>query len=205
MVDYNINRIIVLIIGIVLVMIIASIHLPNQRGIEINTMDICNDNNNLECNVYEDTNIAEHKDDGEIYEDDAQVLLDSDKVDELYRGGQVGLSEHERKLVERVIMGETSGASLESAALVAQAIKDASIADGLDITDVINNLGYTKNLKNPNEIVVNAVRYIFDEGNYAVKHRVMYFYAPKVTRSNWHESQRFVAEYEGHRYFDRIE
>ena len=47
-----------------------------------------------------------------------------------------------------------------------------------------------------------AVSFIFN-GGYAVKHRILYFYAPAFVNSEWHETQKFVVEHGGHRFFDR--
>ncbi len=147
--------------------------------------------------------VKEHED-KEINQDTAkEVLMDSVRVDEEYKGVEMRLSEYERKLVERVVMGETSGSSMEAAAVVAQAIRDAAITDRIPVSRVISSMSYTSNLREPNDNVINAVKFIFDDGKCAVKHRVMYFYAPKVTRSRWHESQNFVVECGGHRVFDR--
>ena len=125
--------------------------------------------------------------------------------DKEYEGVVINLSDNERKLVESVVMGETSGLTFEAAAVVAQAIRDAMVTDGLTVEQVLITFQYTKNHKEPNDNVRNAVRYIFDDGKYIVKHRVLYFYAPSVTRSGWHETQQFVIEHGGHRVFDRVQ
>ena len=39
------------------------------------------------------------------------------------------------------------------------------------------------------------------EGGYAVRHKVFYFYAYKWCKSSWHETQPFVIQYGGHRFF----
>lgn len=132
-----------------------------------------------------------------------EKVLTSHKVDENYEGNTITLHDSERYLIQRVVMGETSGMDFEAAAIVAQAIRDSMITDNKCASTVIRDFKYTSNLKEPNQNVIDAVNYIFDEGKYIVKHRVMYFYAPQVTRSNWHETQNFVVEYGGHRVFDR--
>lgn len=120
-----------------------------------------------------------------------------------YEGTVINLTDSDRKLVESVVMGETSGLTFEAAAVVAQAIRDSMVTDKLSVSQVLANFQYTTRYREPNENVRNSVKFIFDDGDYIVKHRVMYFYAPSVTRSGWHESQQFVVEYGGHRVFDR--
>lgn len=137
--------------------------------------------------------------------EDSVKLLPANVEDKEYEGVVINLSDNERKLVESVVMGETSGLTFEAAAVVAQAIRDAMVTDGLTVEQVLITFQYTKNHKEPNDNVRNAVRYIFDDGKYIVKHRVLYFYAPSVTRSGWHETQQFVIEHGGHRVFDRVQ
>ena len=45
-----------------------------------------------------------------------------------------------------------------------------------------------------------AVSQVFDFGD-ATNDSVLWFYAPKWCESEWHESQKFVAEIGGHRFF----
>ena len=51
----------------------------------------------------------------------------------------------------------------------------------------------------PNADVKAAVSYIFDENGSAVQHRVLCFY---IGSSAWHETQNFVVELDGVRFFD---
>lgn len=42
---------------------------------------------------------------------------------------------------------------------------------------------------------------VFDDGWYVTTEPILYFYAPDRVASNWHESQDFVIEINGHRFF----
>jgi len=88
---------------------------------------------------------------------------------------------------------------------VAQAIKDVMDSDGYtSIKQVISALKYSGSTrKGTNQDAIDAVDYIFEQGGYAVKHRIIYFYAYRYTKSRWHESQNFIVQYNGHRIFDR--
>ena len=55
--------------------------------------------------------------------------------------------------------------------------------------------------ENPTESVKEAVAAVFDRGETVVDDPILYFYAPKYTESRWHESQDFVIEVGGHRFF----
>lgn len=60
---------------------------------------------------------------------------------------------------------------------------------------------YTSNRPDPTQSVKDAVAAVFDRGEVAIDAPVMYFYNPALVTSDWHESQIFVAEVGGHRFF----
>ena len=138
-----------------------------------------------------------------IYDVPANCLLGIENPDPNYTGAIVTLSAEDRDILERLVMGEAGGEGMEGAALVAQAIRDTMVYKGFtSVNDVRIACGYTGSLKrSPNQNVKDAVAYIFDQGGNAVQHRIFYFYAPKLVKSKFHESQRFVIEYGGHRFF----
>lgn len=131
------------------------------------------------------------------------ALLEIDIPDENYSGTIVSLTEQDRDILERLVMGEAGGEGIEGAALVAQAIRDTMVYKGFDSVESVRKaLSYSGTLtKEPNQDVKDACSYIFDQGGYAVKHKVFYFYAPKRVKSSFHESQQFIIEYGGHRFF----
>lgn len=138
-----------------------------------------------------------------IYDVPANCLLGIENPDPNYTGAIVTLSPEDRDLLERLVMGEAGGEGMEGAALVAQAIRDTMVYKGFtSVNDVRIACGYSGSIKkSPNQNVKDAVAYIFDQGGNAVQHRIFYFYAPKMVSSKFHESQRFVIEYGGHRFF----
>ena len=87
--------------------------------------------------------------------------------------------------------------------MVAQAIRDAIVYKGFNsVAEVRSALSYSgRTDKEPNQDVLNAVSYIFDQGGCAVKHPIYYFYAHHRITSDWHESQKFIAEVGNHRFF----
>lgn len=135
--------------------------------------------------------------------DQSGTLLQAAVVDEGYTGVAVQLTESDRDLLERLVMGEAGAEGYEGAALVAQALRDTMVYKGFNsIEEIRVNLKYSGSInKEPNQDVKNAVAYIFDEGGMAVKHTIFYFYAPKLVKSSFHESQLFIVEYKGHRFF----
>lgn len=130
-------------------------------------------------------------------------LLRVPNEDPSYSGVYVPLSDSDKEFVERVVMGEAGGEDYVGKALVAQAIRDAMVTDGLSVREVWATFKYTsKIMREPDDEVRKAVSFIFN-GGYVVKHRIMYFYAPGLVSSLWHETQEFVVEHGGHRFFDR--
>lgn len=135
--------------------------------------------------------------------DQSSALLEIAEPDESYTGAIVTLTDEDRYILERLVMGESGGEGFEGAALVAQCIRDTMVYDGIgSVEEVRNAYKYSgKLIYEPNQNVLDAVRYIFDEGGVAVKHRVQFFYAPKLCNGTWHETQHFIIEHGGHKFF----
>ena len=132
-------------------------------------------------------------------------LLDISNPDPNYTGKAIKITGADRDMLERLVMGEAGGQGFEGAALVAQCIRDMYILGGYnDINTLRINCKYSGSIKKePNQDVLDAVSYIFDQGGYVVKHRILYFYAPKYVYSGWHESQNNIINHGGHKFFDR--
>ena len=111
------------------------------------------------------------------------------------------LSDYERQVVEKIVMGEAGGEPYEGQVLVAQCILNASLKDGIQPSEVRTKYKYSGWNENPSDDVKNAVSEVFDRGYKAVDEYILYFYAPKYARGTWHETQKFVIELGGHRFF----
>lgn len=111
------------------------------------------------------------------------------------------LSASERDTVERVVMAESGGESFEGQMLVAQCILNAAEKEGVQPSEAVVIYSYTSNRPDPTQSVKDAVAAVFDRGEVAFDAPVMYFYNPALVTSTWHESQIFVAEVGGHRFF----
>lgn len=138
----------------------------------------------------------------------ALIALSSNAEDPEYTYEPIKITGVNRANLERLVMGEAGDEGFIGAALVAQAIRDTMVfEDEYNVLNIKKQYAYSAPLtKQPNEDTIKAVEYIFDEGQCAVKHRVMYFYAPRWVKNNYsdfHESQKFIVEHGGHRFFDR--
>lgn len=120
------------------------------------------------------------------------------------RGGErpcYSLTDSERDLVERVVMAESGGESYEGQMLVCQCILNACEINGIRPAEAIRKYAYAKGRPEPSDSVKRAVQAVFDSGDKATDEEIVYFYAPALVRSEFHESQRFIKETGGHRFF----
>lgn len=127
-------------------------------------------------------------------------------IDPNYKGQVVSVTGANRQLLEALVFGEAGGEGFYGQALVAQAIRDTMLMDDISsISKIISKYKYSGRTDlGTSDSVKDAVSFIFDEGNYVVQHRIIYFYAPKYCSSSFHESQEFVLQHKGHRFFDDI-
>lgn len=111
------------------------------------------------------------------------------------------LTDAERDVVERVVMAEAGGESFEGQMLVAQCILNAAEKRGVDPSEAVVLYNYTKSRPDPTQRVKDAVAAVFDRGETVVDEPILYFYNPALVTSDFHESQIFVIEEGGHRFF----
>lgn len=111
------------------------------------------------------------------------------------------LTDAERDLVERVVMAESGGESYKGQMLVCQCILNACEIDGIRPAKAIKKYVYAKARPEPSESVKLAVSAVFDKGETVTDEPIVYFYAPGMVKSEFHESQIFAIEEGGHRFF----
>lgn len=114
------------------------------------------------------------------------------------------LTEAERDALAVVLMCETGGVDELAAELVATCVLNACEKDGLRPVEVFDKYQYAVKEKTPNSVCYAAVQSVFDEGSRASDECILWFYSPANMPdgvSRWHETQEFVLEYAGHRYF----
>lgn len=111
------------------------------------------------------------------------------------------LTPEERDLTERVVMAEAGGECFEGQMAVAQCILNACEKTGSQPSEVVLIYQYAKPAEMATQSVKDAVTAVFDAGDTVTTEPILFFYAPRRTVSQWHESQRFVIEIGGHRFF----
>lgn len=138
---------------------------------------------------------VEIENDKEVDAELKEIHTETDAKAEFY------LSDYERWVAECVVMGESGGESYEGQVLVAQCLLNACLKEGLQPSEIRKKYKYAGWYDNPSNSVKTAVREVFDNGYKVTDEFILYFYAPKICKSDWHETQRFVIEVGGHKFF----
>lgn len=135
----------------------------------------------------------------------SNYLLSISNPDPNYLPGTVILSDSDRKLLEKLVMGEAGSLGFTGCALIAQSVRDTMVLEGItSVSEIISRYNYSGSTSvNPNSSAVDAVSYIFDQSGSAVQHRILYMYESKICSSPWHESQNFVVSYGSVKFFDK--
>ena len=118
------------------------------------------------------------------------------------------LAEVDRKTIQYIVAGEAKGEPMEGKMAVAQCILNGMVKSGWSAERVrieYQYSGWDDELENVNPEawaeVVEAVSRVFDDGELISDKPILYFYAPNVVSSSWHESLNHAVTIGGHRFF----
>ena len=111
------------------------------------------------------------------------------------------LTAAERDTVERVVMAEAGAEPYEGQIAVAQCILNACELESKRPDEIVTEYQYTDKRPNPTDAVKAAVSAVFDCGETVTDAEILYFYAPELCDSEWHEAQTYVMTVGGHRFF----
>lgn len=118
------------------------------------------------------------------------------------------LTEADRKTIQYIVAGEAKGEPMEGKMAVAQCILHGMVKSGWTAEKVrieYQYSGWDDELENTNPEawaeVVEAVSRVFDDGELISDKPILYFYAPDITSSSWHESLNHAITIEGHKFF----
>lgn len=133
----------------------------------------------------------------------AEVTFEAVSVEPVYTAPPAffALTTEQRTLIEQVVSAECRGEPYEGQIAVAQCILNACLKDGISPERAIEKYTYTSNREEPTDSVKEAVAAVFDRGETITDEPIVYFYAPDLVTSEWHESQVFVTEIGCHRFF----
>ena len=113
------------------------------------------------------------------------------------------LTDGELYLVCGIVAAESKGEPYEGMMAVAQTILNNCERDNARPADVAWK--YATPDDTWSDEVWLAVTAVFWEGQTVTDETILWFYAPAYGVSEWHESQRFVMEVGGHRFFAEVE
>ena len=118
------------------------------------------------------------------------------------------LTETERKTIQYIVAGEAKGESMEGKMAVAQCILNGMVKSNWSAERVrieYQYSGWDDELEKSNPEawveVVEAVSRVFDDGELISDKPILYFYAPDITSSSWHESLNHAVTIGGHKFF----
>ena len=118
------------------------------------------------------------------------------------------LTEADRKTIQYIVAGEAKGEPMEGKMAVAQCILHGMVKSDWSAERVrieYQYSGWDDELENANPEawgeVVEAVSRVFDDGELISDKPILYFYAPDITSSSWHESLNHAVTIGGHRFF----
>ena len=118
------------------------------------------------------------------------------------------LAEAERKTIQYIVAGEAKGEPMEGKMAVAQCILNGMVKSNWTAEKVrieYQYSGWDDELEKSNSEawveVVEAVSRVFDDGELISDKPILYFYAPDITSSSWHESLNHAITIEGHKFF----
>lgn len=116
-------------------------------------------------------------------------------------GAVYALTQNEYDVICSVVMAEAGAEPIRGQKAVAQCILNACRKENKRPLRILQDYGYTKKRPTPTEQVKEVVDAVFTDGEEAVGSDTVYFYAPKVRYSAWHESQKYDCTIGGHRFF----
>lgn len=125
------------------------------------------------------------------------------------------ITDDDRYVIEHIVAGEAGHEPLLGKMAVAQCILNAMEQDGLTVSGVRETYQYSGRMKEnfptnyPEDWaeVQQAVWCVFDNGEKVTEENILWFYSPanmnggRGGTSSFHESQKFVIEIGGHRFF----
>ena len=127
---------------------------------------------------------------------------------EYYRPRFFNLTEADRKTIQYIVAGEAKGEPMEGKMAVAQCILHGMVKSDWSAERVrieYQYSGWDDELENVNPEtwaeVVEAVSRVFDDGELISDKPILYFYAPNVVSSSWHESLNHAVTIGGHKFF----
>jgi len=206
------NRLLYIIAALAVILLLISIEIRHQTDLQhISILTAQNQALQQDIAILQSTADKQDREIGWLTKEIAQLKAQQTRQSEAQKTNRsadrprYNLTETERDLVERVVMAESGGESYKGQMLVAQCILNACEIDGIRPAKVIKKYVYAKARPEPSDSVKRAVSAVFDKGETVTDEPIVYFYAPALVKSEFHESQIFCLREGGHKFFCRKE
>lgn len=111
------------------------------------------------------------------------------------------LTDAERWEIASVVTAEAVSEPFAGKVAVAQCVLQACEDDGIRPVEVLVEYGYCTDRPEPCEEALEAVAAVFDFGQVVTCEPIKYFYAPKRTSGDWHETQVYIITINNHKFF----
>lgn len=138
----------------------------------------------------------------ELNKQNEEVAEQGDSTPQLSPTAGLVESDYEYHVTCAIVMGEAGGESTRGQQLIAQSILDGCILEGMTPSELRVAYSYQGWNENYTQEVMDAVDYIFVEGNRVTEEPTLYMYNPAMCISSWHESQNFVTQEGNVRFFN---
>ncbi|HPD89016.1 MAG TPA: hypothetical protein PLU75_06045 [Oscillospiraceae bacterium] len=111
------------------------------------------------------------------------------------------LTPEERETVASAVYAEAGGEDETAMEMIAQCILNGCELEEMRPAELLEAYQYTSWRPEPSETAFAAVDAVFIDGERPIEGTPLYFYAGDRINSPWHESQAFLTEYRGIRFF----
>ena len=205
------NKLLYIIAALVTILLLIHIEIRHQTDLQrIDALTAENAALQQDIAILQSTADKQDREIGRLTKEIEQLKAQQTKPSEAQKTSRGGgtrypLTPQERDLVERVVMAESGGESYKGQMLVAQCILNACEIDGIRPAEAVKRYSYAKSRPEPSESVKLAVSAVFDKGETVTDEPILYFYAPALVKSEFHESQIFCLREGGHKFFCRKE
>ena len=122
-------------------------------------------------------------------------------VSALVHTARYRLTADERELICEVVMAESGIEPFDGKMAVSQCILNACEKTGKRPAEIVEEYCYTDRRVEPNAETREAVAAVFDAGETVTDAKILFFYAPALVSSEWHESQTYICTIGAHRFF----
>lgn len=162
----------------------------------------------IQCKPIEESKPAIAHMDADIVEVEPQIEESNHEIEIEYYKSPIKLTEDEWWVVQCTVAGEAGWESYKGKKAVAQCIFDAMLKDGIsarEVRDRYQYAGWNDQLEYQSREMyiecMDAVTDIFVSGKFVTEKPILFFYAPSLCDSPWHESQNYAMTIGGHKFF----